>query len=185
MADPSLLPGDMPSSGGIVLGAAALGGWLWTIFRKVKVDVNTDKLFEQGAKDRVELRERIKELEIENKDLNKKMIEMSGTSGGASASAMQLQQRLLKLERTLRDAEISRDQERLTVEDAERTIDMLTIHLVRLSFYMDTLKGNLPENSLLQDLVIDLPEVLEDIKRRQKETRNRAIAKPEEEETQT
>ena len=113
------------------------------------------------------------------------MIEMSGTSGGASASAMQLQQRLLKLERTLRDAEISRDQERLTVEDAERTIDMLTIHLVRLSFYMDTLKGNLPENSLLQDLVIDLPEVLEDIKRRQKETRNRAIAKPEEEETQT
>ena len=79
---------------------------------------------------------------------------------------MQMQQRLLAVEKALRDSENAKDQARLEMEDAERTIDMLTIHLVRMSFCLSALKGELPEDSMARSLAVDLPEVLNEIQRR-------------------
>ena len=166
MAGTDLIPTDAPSAGPVILGAGALGMWLWQTFRKVKVDVNTDKLFDQSVKDRQDLRSRIKELEDKNDHLQGKLVELSGSSGGASASVMQMQQRLLAVEKALRDSENAKDQARLEMEDAERTIDMLTIHLVRMSFCLSALKGELPEDSMARSLAVDLPEVLNEIQRR-------------------
>lgn len=157
MADPSISPNDIPPIGGAILGLSALGVWLWDRVFKGKADLGTSKLIDDMGRDRSDLRSRVQELEKDNKELSSKLVEMSATNGGLG----QLQQRLNQLELEFKESQ-------LELDNAEMTIEILTIHMVRMSFYMESLKGSLPENPHLTDLKIDLPEVLAEIQARKK-----------------
>ncbi len=153
------VPTDIPPLGGAILGTGAIGVWLWNIFRKAKVDIGTDKLFLEGAKDRAELRARVQELEKENKELNQRLFDVAGRVGGSSESVRQLEARLAAVEKSLVESKRECD-------DSEMTIDILTGHLVKMSFYLSSLKGELLTPIDPTGLVTDLPQILNDITNR-------------------
>ena len=155
------LPGEGPTYT-ILASAGAVGIWLWTTLTKFY------------DKNQAEQRTRITDLEKGNRDLQKQLVEFSGMSGGATASVMQMQQRLLSVERALKDREEELDGLQVEYDNAERCMDFLTVHFVKMAFLLDKIKAENPTDMRFQTVEVDLPAILEELSTR----RNRGAAEP-------
>jgi chromosome segregation ATPase len=147
------LPGDGPTYT-LLATAGAVGIWLWT---------TVTKLYD---KDRADQRARVVELEKENKTLQHQIVELSGTSGGATASAMQMQQRLLAVEKALKEAEEDRENIQAEYDNAECCMDYLTIHFVKMAFLLDKLRTDCPTDPRFAEVSVDLPAILSELSER-------------------
>ena len=147
------LPGDGPTYT-LLASAGAAGIWIWTSLTKFY------------DKDRAEQRARVTDLEKENRDLQRSIVELSGTSGGATASVMQMQQRLLAVERALKDREGELNEAQAEYDNAERCMDFLTVHFVKMAFLLDKLKADSPSDHRFDDVAVDLPAILSELSER-------------------
>ena len=177
MVDPSIVPTDSPPLGQIAVTLVAITRGIWQLVRRLNVDASIDRLNSENEKQRQDLRDRIKDLEKENKELHLENSRLSGTSGAASGSVDQMQKRLTAVENALHEAEDELEDALDQIDEYSRIVDSLTIHMVKMSFYMESVRGALPDNPNLKDLKIDLPEVLADIDKMKSQRRPRVHGK--------